>query len=160
MRNNTRNHNIVKEIFENYLENNQLRKTKSRFSILDTIYKLESHFDADELFQLLKKKSEPVSKATIYNTLEVLETCGLIRKHLFTKNHAVYEPSYGFSQHDHLICTGCNKIIEFCDPRIQAIQTTIGKLFNFQIEERSLTLYGTCIDQACKNKHIDNKQNK
>ncbi len=157
MKHHTSSREIVKEIFENYLENNQLRKTNTRFSILDTIYKHEGHFDADQLFHMLKMSSVSVSKATIYNTLEVLETCGLIKKHLFTNSHAVYEPSYGFSQHDHLFCTDCKEIIEFCDPRIQPIQTTIGKLFNFQIEERSLTLYGTCQNPACTKRNRNDK---
>ena len=66
-----------------------------------------------------------------------------------------YEKSYGYKQHDHLICTECHKVMEFCDPRIQNIQNTVGDLLQFDILHHSLILYGNCTNQNCENRKKD-----
>ena len=92
----------------------------------------------------MKNQNYRVSRATVYNTLDLLVNCDLVRKHQFGKNLAQYEKSYGFKQHDHTICVDCGKVVEFCDPRIQNIKTMIGDLLNFRITHHSLNLYGVC----------------
>lgn len=134
----------VKNIFSAYLETHQLRKTPERFAILEEIYSRNDHFDAEELFDDLKKKNLNVSRATVYNSLELLYLCDLIKKHQFGKNLAQYEKSYGHKQHDHIICVDCKKVVEFCDPRIQQIQSMMGELLNFKITHHALNLYGIC----------------
>ena len=57
---------------------------------------------------------------------------------------AQFEKSYGYKQHDHVICIECNKVVEFCDPRIHQIQSMIGDLLKFDIKHHSLNLYGIC----------------
>ena len=141
----------VKKIFTVYLEKNNQRKTPERFSILDEIYGRDDHFDAEELYVEMKTHAYNVSRATVYNTLELLVNSGLVMKHQFGKNHAQYERAYGYRQHDHMICSKCGEVIEFCDPRIQQIKDTIGNLFEFEISDHSLTLYGTCMKKDCKN---------
>ena len=84
-----------------------------------------------------------VSRATLYNTIELLMECGLVRKHQFGQNQAYYEKSYFDKQHDHLILTDTGEIIEFCDPRILAIQQTIEEVFGVEINNHSLYFYGT-----------------
>lgn len=137
-------------IFSNYLEEHQLRKTPERFAILEEIYKRTDHFDAEALYIHMKNQNYRVSRATVYNTLELLVSCDLIAKHQFGKNLAQYEKSYGYKQHDHLICTQCGKVLEFCDPRIQQIKDTIGNLMHFEITNHSLNLYGICSDPVCQ----------
>ena len=137
-------HDEIRNIFSAHLETNSLRKTPERYAILDEIYSRNDHFDADNLFEDLKKKNLNVSRATVYNTLELLLSCDLIKKHQFGKNLAQYEKSYGYKQHDHIICVDCKKVVEFCDPRIQQIQTMMGDLLNFKITHHALNLYGIC----------------
>lgn len=134
----------VKNIFSAHLEKNGLRKTPERFSILEAIYSRSDHFDAESLYSHLLQKDHHISRATVYNTLDLLLTCDLITKHQFGKNLAQYEKSYGFKQHDHIICVDCKKVVEFCDPRIQQIQTMMGDLLNFKITHHALNLYGIC----------------
>lgn len=143
----------VKNILTEYLESNKLRKTPERFAILEEIYLNRGHFKAETLHHyIVHEKRFQVSRATVYNTLEILVDCGLVVKHQFGKNLAHYEKAYGYKQHDHLICTECNQVIEFCDPRIQNIQNTVSDLFSFQIETHSLIFYGSCNRQNCENK--------
>lgn len=139
----------VKAIFSNHLEMNQLRKTPERFAILEEIYRRTDHFDAEALYIHMKTQNYRVSRATVYNTLELLATCDLVKKHQFGKNLTQFEKSYGYKQHDHLICIDCNKVVEFCDPRIQKIKDMMGDLLKYNVTHHSLNMYGKC-DGACE----------
>ncbi len=126
------------------MEQRGLRKTPERFSILEEIYSRTDHFEAEQLYIDIIKKDVRVSRATVYNTLDLLVTCDLVKKHQFGRNQAQYEKSYGYKQHDHVICIECKKVVEFCDPRIQQIKMMVGELLNFQISHHSLNCYGIC----------------
>ncbi len=143
--------NFIKKvvgIFSDHLEKNKFRKTPERFAILQEIYKRSDHFNAEALYIHMKTQNYRVSRATVYNTLDLLVSCDLVKKHQFGKNLAQYEKSYGYKQHDHLICTDCGKVLEFCDPRIQQIKDMMGDILKFKITDHSLNLYGHC-DGAC-----------
>lgn len=146
--------NEARVIFTQYLDKHKQRRTNERYTILEEIYKRTEHFDAEELYLFLKNNNFNISRATVYNTLDLLVNCDLITKHQFGQGHAQYEKSFGSRQHDHIICLKCGKVTEFCDPRIYSITTNMGELFNIKIKAHALTLYADGCGEGCTGNSI------
>lgn len=133
---------IVKKVFEDFLIKKKLRRTQERFAILEEVYSREGHFGVDELYDKMIARNYRVSRATLYNTIELLLEIKLVRKHQFGDNMSKYEKSYFNRQHDHIILTDTGEVLEFCDPRLQEIKKTIEAVFDIEIDKHSMYFYG------------------
>ena len=148
----------VRQILTEYLMKNGHRKTPERYAILETVYTISGHFDIDELYRYMAEKEKfRVSRATLYNTIDLLIDAGLVIKHQFG-NSSQYERAYKNETHHHMICTSCGKVTEFSDENLRiAIEQT--KLKAFSMSHYSLYIYGLC--NKCANaKKIINKRHK
>lgn len=134
----------VNQIFKSFLEQNGYRKTPERFSILREIYHSDGHFDVESLYIRMRNHRYRVSRATLYNTIDLLQECKLVTKNQFGKGSAQYEKSYKFKQHDHVVCLDCGTVIEFCDPRIQEIKSSVENMLDLKISHHALTFYANC----------------
>ena len=122
----------------------KLRATPERYAVLDAVMQSQGHFDAEALYYRLKSSGVKISKATVYNTLELLQDCGLVSKYRFAENISRYEKAYGRPQHHHLICLECGDIIEFVNEKLERIQEEVCGQKDFTPQSSSLQIFGTC----------------
>jgi Fur family ferric uptake transcriptional regulator len=132
--------------FHEYLSAHNLRMTPERRSVLDVILSREGHFDAEELLVFLRRKQKPVSRATLYRTLDHLRGAGLVKMHRFGRGHALYERSYGRSHHDHMVCDGCGQVIEFVNDEIERLQEEVCRQHGFHSTNHVMQIFGLCRD--------------
>ncbi len=133
----------VKEEFTEYLTLRKHRKTPERFAILDYIYNTKGHIDMDSLYKSMIEMNFRVSRATLYNTIELLLDCGLVIKHQFGGNVSKYEKSYGNENHDHIICTSCGEVRETKNSNLFT-QAQQKKIKRFTVNYYSMYIYGIC----------------
>lgn len=140
--NNQKTRDTVKTIFREYLESHGHRKTPERFAIVDEIYSRDGHFYVESLYISMKNKNYRVSRATLYNTIDLLLECKLLVRHQFGKNIAQFEKTFATIRHDHLIDMTSGQVLEFYDPRIREIIEEACKKNNFRLSHHSLYIYG------------------
>jgi Fur family transcriptional regulator, ferric uptake regulator len=133
-----------------YLQEKSLRFTRERSLLLEEIMGTDSHFDADGLYATLVAKGLKASRATVYNTLDLLVECGLISKYRFGENHSRYEKAFGRPRHDHLVCLECGAIIEFVNEKLDRIQKTVCDEKKFKMQNSTLQIFGIC--STCQRK--------
>lgn len=137
----------VERILDSYLEMNNHRKTPERYAILKAVYSTAGHFTLDELGEKLAEEYRfPVSRATLYNTLNLFLELRLVIRHRF-QGQTKYEACYDDNNHCHQICTVCGKVTEVKAPEIaQAIDAM--RLRRFRKDGFTLYIYGIC--SACQ----------
>jgi Fur family ferric uptake transcriptional regulator len=132
----------VVSVFKSYLKKNGLRKTFERLAILEQVSKTDGHFTAEQLFEAMQKDFR-VSLASVYNNFELLQKAGLIVKHQFNSNSALYERTFNIQAHHHLVCTNCGKVKEFTDKNLK-IYIGTKKFNNLYPSHFTLYIYGLC----------------
>lgn len=139
------NNDAAREILNDYLKSHgKLRATQERFVILDAVLETQGHFDAESLYYRLISSGMKVSKATVYNTLDLLQSAGLVSKYRFAENTSRYEKAFGRPHHHHLICLECGDIIEFMNEKLERIQEEVSSEKRFTPQSYSLQIFGTC----------------
>lgn len=120
-----------------------MRKTPERYMILDEVFKIETHFDIEWLYKHLLDKGLNISKATIYNSMEVFTACGLVIRHDFDTARASYERNVGRG-HNHIVCVNCGKVAEFQDMELPELEDKAAEATNFEVFSHRIYLYGLC----------------
>ncbi len=129
---------------DEYLAKHNLKQTKQRKLIVEFFLSMKNHVDAEELYELARKKGTNIGLATIYRTLNLLKDAGLVDQSSFVNGRAVYEILEPGTHHDHLVCTKCGKVIEFSNDKIEELQIEVARTHGFRLSSHRLDLYGTC----------------
>lgn len=134
----------VHEKFKQFLKTGKHRITPERFEVLDYAIESGDHFSADELYLKMKNGKSNVSRATVYNSLELLVKCEMLIKRNFGDNKTFYESSYNKQNHGHLICKMCGKIIEFNHAKVSEIVDDIDSGNGFIADSFQFNIFGQC----------------
>ncbi len=131
------------------MESRDLRKaglkvTLPRMKILDMLEQSPNrHLSAEDVYKALLESGDDIGLATVYRVLTQFEAAGLVQRHHFEGNQAVFELAEG-EHHDHMVCVECGRIEEFCDPLIEERQRAAAEELDFEITDHALILYGRC----------------
>ena len=130
--------------FKIFLKSGKHRITPERFEVLDYAIGSGNHFTADDLYLEMKNGNSNVSRATVYNSLELLVKCEMLAKRNFGDNKTFYESSYNIQNHGHLICKVCGDIIEFNHPKLSNIVDDIVAKNDFTRDSFQFNIFGKC----------------
>lgn len=133
-----------KQAFSRFAASKGLRSTRQRDVILDIFLSTHQHISVEELYLKIKGSNSGVGHATVYRTLKLLVEAGLAREILLLDGQTRYEHILAGEHHDHLICTGCNSIVEFEDAAIEKLQEQVAARHGFMIRNHKLEMYGLC----------------
>jgi Fur family ferric uptake transcriptional regulator len=133
-----------KDQFLRFLRDRRQRVTGERLALFDEIFSQHGHIDAEELLEAMKARGLKISRATVYRNLDLLVESGLARKQRLGSRGFLYEHVHGGQQHDHLVCTGCGRVVEFVSPGIAALQGEICRAHGFLPTRHTLQIAGLC----------------
>jgi Fur family ferric uptake transcriptional regulator len=137
-----------REIFRKYLERRGLKLTAERQALFEELFARHEHLEADELLVRLRGKHKKISRATIYRTLELLVDSGIVGRVRIGEAGYRYERLRAGDHHDHLICDQCGRVIEFFEPRIEALQDVVAERYGFVLLSHSHQMRGIC--RSCR----------
>jgi Fur family ferric uptake transcriptional regulator len=130
--------------FESFLRKQRLKHSKPRRDVVDVFLASEGHLTAHELYQQVKQRSPSVGFATVYRTLRLLAQCGLARTMDYGDGTLRYEPNR--FQHHHIICTACNRTVEFLSPELEALLHNVQHDHQFTPQRHAVRILSMCAD--------------
>lgn len=136
---------LVKQ-FEDYLKNSGLRLTQKRLDILNQVFDYPGHFQTEDLLVQMRRNGYLVSRPTIYRTLPLLVKSGLLTEFIDAHKNTRYESIHSLREHAHLICLRCNQIVEFKEPRIDALQKAVCEAHQFKAVRFRNEIIGHCAE--------------
>ncbi len=141
----------VRQHLDSFLDSKGLRRTKPREVILEAAFATTEHFTAEELLDMARKIDRTVSRATVYRTLTLLVESGLLREIDLGRDQTYYDPNFlEKPQHNHLICTDCDKVVEFEDDNIAVLEDCITRRLGFKPTMKSIRIEASCEELARK----------
>jgi len=135
--------------FRKHLRRRGLKLTSQRATVAREVFGTLQHFSAEELLDSLRQRTRAISKATVYRTLLLLEEARLITSIDFQRGYKLYERTHlaGHEHHEHVLCLGCDKIVEFQDPELETFHERIAKRLGFRVVSHTYKIFGLC--EAC-----------
>jgi Fur family ferric uptake transcriptional regulator len=118
--------------------------TRERAAILAAVLDSHDHFNVENLYLRLRSHHHPVSRATIYRTLNLLLETGVVDRARFGSDEFSYEQMRGREHHDHMVCSACGQVVEFMSGEIERLQDAACEEHDFLPQSHRLTIFGLC----------------
>ncbi len=144
----------AQRIFMDFIASKGLKHTPQRTTIVDVFFSAKPHLSTEELYDAVRAVDSKIGQATVYRTLKLLCEAGLAKEMNFGDGSARFEPNR--EHHDHLICTSCNKTIEFVDDEIERLQIELARKNGFLLTSHRMYLFGICED--CRKNKVKPKK--
>lgn len=133
------------------LKDSGIRITPQRHAILQYLVNTLSHPTADEIYKALEGNFPNMSVATVYNNLRVFKDAGLVKE--LTYGDASSRFDYVTTDHYHIICEDCGKIVDFSYPGLDEVETLAEHVTGFKVDNHRMEVYGSCPDCQLKKAH-------
>ncbi|MFW2386944.1 MAG: Fur family transcriptional regulator [Polyangiales bacterium] len=140
----------VRARLNEYMSKHGLRSTEQRRIVTEMFFASDEHLSIEDLLEKVRIEEPKIGYATVYRTLKLLKECGLAIERHFGDGVSRYEVAWANEHHDHLICVDCEKIVEFEDDAIEALQHAVAARLGFALVRHKLELYGVCSDCQAK----------
>lgn len=126
------------------LKNMNRRMTAQRDIVLKTFIEAD-HLSVEEVYQKVAEKRCRISKATVYRSVELLVSIGMLRKIIFKDDIIRYElVKTGEHHHHHIVCNKCGKVVEFPLDNLESLEELVREKTGYTIEDHQLKFYGLC----------------
>jgi Fur family ferric uptake transcriptional regulator len=136
--------------FEDYLRAHGQKMTRPRRVILEAFLGTEGHLTIDDILREAKKTDAGIGQATVFRTIRLIAAAGLAREALQEDGARTFEHLADHPHHDHLLCVGCGRIIEFLSPLIEKEQQKIFVRYGFEPRGHMMELLGLCPECQAK----------
>jgi len=120
-----------------------MRATNQRALIMEIIRRGKGHLDADEIYRRAREKETRLSLSTVYRTLHMFKKAGLVEELHFNEDHHHYEVKPA-TEHHHLLCLGCGRVIEFSYPLSRYIKRNVPEAKGFDVADTEIRMTGYC----------------
>jgi Fur family transcriptional regulator, ferric uptake regulator len=135
--------------FRKVLRQEQLKFTPQRLAVLKEVVDGQGHRECEDIYFSLRNDKIPVSRATVYRTMDILVKHNYVRKLDIGDGRSRYESKLSEEHHDHLICIHCGNIEEFFNESIEKLQVEITEKFSFKMVRHTHQIFGIC--RKCQN---------
>jgi Fur family ferric uptake transcriptional regulator len=142
----------LRDRFRRYLRDHHQPITRQRELVAQVLFHAQDHLSVEGIRGELRRQGEPVGLATVYRTLELLVESGLVRAHEFGEGFKRYEAVAAQSDHEHLICERCGRVVEFANERLERMLPVLADEHGFQHRRHRVEVYGVC--RACRQREL------
>jgi len=139
----------LEQRFKDFLYAQKGKVTNERLALLRTLYINDGHFSVDDLLEMMAQDKVPISRATVYRTLDLLVQSGLVKKLALEDQETRYGDTLSTGHHDHIVCIDCHKIIEFFNEDLEKLQDEILGSYHLKPVKHIHQLYGACTRKDC-----------
>jgi Fur family transcriptional regulator, ferric uptake regulator len=132
--------------FRRFLTDRNLPATQQRLAVATVVLDAADHLSAEDVLRRVAKRGPDVGLATVYRTLDLLVSSGLVAERDFGEGFRRYEPVTPGQAHEHCICSGCGRVMELSNDRLERVIALVAEEVEFRPHHHHLEVFGLCRD--------------